>query len=139
MRRISNDRRAWMGAVVSLFISAGGMVACADDVFAAELPNAPQVPLVGVDKDGRSKAIYIPGEQYLDKLASTLFSVNQAVLPQLNQRVCGQEEYDHFELTSVAVGLGIEFDIGLGAIFSVTTGGKMELIYANQNDPVIIH
>jgi hypothetical protein len=134
MRRISRKTRASFGAMASILFWAPGGLSHFATAHAAEMPR---VPLVGKDKEGRSKAIFVPGEQYLEKMSSTLFSVNQSVLPQLNQRTCGKEEHEHYELTTVIVALGIEFQVGLGALFSVTTGGKMELVYANQNDPVI--
>lgn len=95
------------------------------------------IPLVGKNNEGRSQVVFIPEDQYLNKMSSTLFAVNDGVIPQLNQRYCETEKHSHFELTTVTVALGIEFQIGLSALFSVSTGGKMELVYANQFDPVI--
>lgn len=105
--------------------------------FSALSAELSEIPLVGKDKDGHSKAVFIPSQKYLEKMSTTLLAVNQSVIPQLNERVCETEDQLHYELTSVVVSLGIEFQVGLGSIFSVSTGGKMSLIYANEFDPVI--
>lgn len=96
-----------------------------------------EIPLVGVDHDGHSKVVKIPEAQYVEKLSSTLQSVDQTLVPALKQRACKKESGGHFDLTTVAVGLSIEFEAGLGAIFSVGASGKVQLVYSNQWDPVL--
>lgn len=134
MCRLSKSCRVSLNTMVCSLLFYGGANFCPKNAFTSDIT---QVPLVGIDPEGNSKAIYISSDQYLDKMSSTLLAVNEGVLPQLNQRSCEKETYSHFELTTVTVALGIEFQAGLGALFSVSTGGKMQLVYANEFDPVI--
>lgn len=134
MRRFSDFSRVSLNTMMCSLLFCGGATFCPQKAYSSEIT---QVPLVGIDQEGNSKTVYIPSDQYLDKMSSTLLAVNEGVLPQLNQRSCEKESHSHFELTTVTVALGIEFQVGLGAVFSVSTGGKMQLVYANQFDPVI--
>jgi|GEM_PF-4949628 len=134
MRRFSKIRHASISMIIWALLPFSGIILHSHNATSAETTD---IPLVGKNHEGRSQVVFIPEEQYLDKMSSTLLAVNDGVIPQLSQRSCEIEKHTHFELTTVTVAIGIEFQVGLGALFSVSTGGKMELVYANQFDPVI--
>lgn len=109
-------------------------MAYASDPAVADLST---IPLVGKDSTGQSKVVYMPSEQYVQKMKATLSELNNAVIPALNRRTCNLPKKSHYELTSVTVGVSIEFQVGLGALISLAASSKMQLAYSNQWDPVL--
>jgi len=68
---------------------------------------------------------------YSEKMERLMSSVNSNVLPTLDSR----EDRGAWKLRAVLVGLGINFDAGLGPVLEFRAKSRLQMIYTRNGEP----
>lgn len=93
-------------------------------------------PVIGIDADGNATQVLISENDYSSKLTATVSAYQDSALPVLQKRpVAGAA--GPWMLRTVAVGIGINTEIGVGDLVKIGAAPKLRLVFSNSSDPVV--
>lgn len=90
-------------------------------------------PLVGLDKDGNTILARVNEEKYAENLADGLASVQESVIPALDEKASGDTKW---KLRTAVVGFGIRVQGGIGP-FTAGVTPRVRAAFANGANPPI--
>ncbi len=96
------------------------------------------VPVVGLDADMKSVVKTIPLESYQRSLASAFAAVQDSLAVALSEgaQSAGDQERAAWRIQTIAVGVGVSGQMGLGPIWSVTASPRIRLVFTNSPSPI---
>jgi hypothetical protein len=109
------------------WIGVGLGIALANAAYAAD------IPLVGLDDDGRPIEVKIKGKDYTEQMEAVMATVSDSVLPALASRGAARA----WALKTVVVGIGVGFEVGLGPIIKLKATPRFRLAFAKDVDVVL--
>lgn len=105
---------------------------------ASDRSTGEKITVIGLDAMGRATGIEIPAENYRQGLTAGISAVNKAIRPALNKTAAPLKEpvQKTWNLRTIAVGVGLSGQFGLGPIFNVTLSPRLRLVFTNSTKPV---
>jgi hypothetical protein len=96
------------------------------------------IPVVGLDQNHQPQSVRIPEEQYTGLLRELAGSVSRSTLATLESRdKADLAKETYWMLRDVCVGLGLNFSIGLGPIWSLSAAPRVRFGFSNSTHPKI--
>lgn len=123
----SHAYRVASGAALSVLLSFAFMQASRASEAAAD-----KILLIGLDAQRNQTLNEIPASEYRRNLSLAFSAVNNSILPSLRGLESRSTKQRAWHFSSVAVGLGLSAQLGLGPIFSITAYTRLRLIFANS-------
>lgn len=94
-----------------------------------------QIYLIGRDALGASAVQTVSAETFRENLSHTFATVQDSLVPELETHAALPDK-NVLELRTVAVGIGLTGQIGLGPIFHISLTPKIRLVFSNSKSPV---
>jgi hypothetical protein len=96
-----------------------------------------QIVLVGLDAMKHSVSHKIPAEDYSRNLTLAFGSVNDSLLPVLEEhQAVAPNQSRGWHLNAVGIGIGISGSVGLGPIINITSAAQIRLVFTNSKKPI---
>ncbi len=106
--------------------------------FAASATFAGTIPVVGLDQNHQPRSVNIPEEQYSQLYRELVGRVGASTLAALEAHEKTDAAKDtYWMLRDVCVGLGLNFSLGLGPIWSISAAPRVRLGFSNSTHPKI--
>jgi len=96
-----------------------------------------QIPVIGTDANGNPAQVEVPGPVYSSRLNTVLTSIQDSVIPVLNERDAAASERTTAQpwlLRTMAFGVGVNAEIGVGPI-TIGALPRTRLVFTNSTDP----
>jgi hypothetical protein len=106
-------------------------------VLSAAGARADSVPIVGLDRDHQPRSQAMSDAEFTKLYASLIQGVAPGTLASLEAREKTAAAATYWLLRDVAVGLGLNFSVGLGPIWSVSAAPRVRLGFSNSTHPKI--
>jgi len=106
-----------------------------------EATSDDSIAIIGLDQEGQAVTKWVPKKIWNDHLLGSLNAVQDSLRPSLlrldeNAYIKNNESFKAWELRTIAIGVGLNAQFGLGPLFSVTLSPKFKLIFSNSRNPV---
>lgn len=105
------------------------------------LLSASEIPLVGIDGDGRPIERPIPVESYVHRMGKLLAAAQDSAMPALYemqwQAPLPSPSKRKWRLRTFTLGVGLNLSVGVGKILSFSIAPAFTLVMSNSKDPII--
>lgn len=92
-----------------------------------------EIPLMGLDDNGNPVDLYAPESLFRDKMIEAVKQVHEATAPVLKDTYKEKSA----QLRTVVVGLGFNFEAGIGSIAKVGASPKVRFAFSNSQKPIV--
>ncbi len=116
-------RLAFLCLLVCLAVPAGPMRAGDDD----------SITMIGLDEKGSPVESIMKKREYTERLAAISTAVNESAVVAMSR----QENKASWGLRTLAVGIGVGLEAGLGPIIKVKMTPRFRLIFSNLAEPIL--
>lgn len=91
------------------------------------------IPMLGLDDDGKLVEVYASEKQFQSKLTEAVLQIHASTVPAIQ----ATHQDRSAMLRSVIVGLGFNFEGGLGPIAKAGASPKVRFAFSNSQKPII--
>lgn len=93
-----------------------------------------QMPIVGLDALRKSAVKTVSLSDYESSIGAAFSSVQDSITPALDAH--SSQRKSAWSVRTIAVGIAVNAQVGIGPIFSVSATPHLRLIYSNSKSPV---
>jgi hypothetical protein len=104
---------------------------------AAHALEGAELPVVGLDRHHKEFAVSVSEQEYSGTLGRILTTVHDSALSALDEHErASSDRLPELMLRDVCVGVGLNFTIGLGPIYSVSAAPRVRMTFSNSTHPI---
>jgi hypothetical protein len=100
----------------------------------AESSDTDQIPIVGLNALHQSAVQTVSISDYQSSIGSAFSAVQDSITPALEAHA--SQKKPSWSVRTIAIGIAVSAQIGIGPIFSVSATPHLRLIYSNSKSPV---